>query len=322
MCGQAQANVAWCYHRNVTIPRKVGGVFSAERRLHAIRGLVDIFPRGLRQLTRKVLRFSAARLGDIVDAAQFVTGRRDPLLPPRRMIFVGSNSIIKADYHVIGRELVDLAVRMAGLRPESSVLEVGSGTGRIASTLTTILSSEGRFEGFEIVPAGVQWCQTRITPRFPRFHFTHADVFNAVYNPAGRENAATYQFPYESGSFDIVMATSVLTHMFRVDAAHYLSEAARVLRPGGRTFITHFLSTPLSRAAVTEGRSAMRFLFPVPDGLTIDAAAPEDAIAIDLDAVTSDYQQAGLIIDAVHVGRWTGNLDGAHFQDIIVARKA
>jgi ubiquinone/menaquinone biosynthesis C-methylase UbiE len=311
-----------CYDRAVTTGRRTElATSSAERRLFRIRAAFDVFPPRLRALLRDVMRFGAARLGDVVDAAQFLSGRRDPLMPPRRMIFVGSNSIIKSDYHAIGRALVDLAVQFAELGPDSVILEVGSGTGRIAASLTRLLSPRGRFEGFDIVREGVEWCRRHITPRHPQFRFQHANLFNAVYNPDGSEQAATYRFPYDDDTFDLVIATSVLTHMYRTDAAHYLREVARVLKPGGRSFITHFLSTEAARAAAAEGRAVMNFLFPVRDGVTIDEMHPEAAIAIDLPAVRADYEAAGLSLDPIRTGRWAGQTDSPHFQDIVVARK-
>lgn len=297
------------------------GILAAERRLHSIRKALDVLPIGPHRAARRLLRLCEARLGDIVDAAELVTGRRDPLMPPRRMIGVGSNSIVKSDYRAIGRALVELMVRLADLRPDDAVLEVGSGTGRIAANLTPILSSAGQFEGFDIVGEGVRWCQANITPRFPRFRFTHADVFNAAYNPDGRQHANAYRFPYDDAVFDVVVATSVLTHMYREDAAHYLREIARVLKPGGRTFITHFLWTPELATKQEQERNAMHFAFPVPHGFTIDAAEPEAAIAIDIDAVRADYERAELTLDPVYFGRWRGRTDGLNFQDIVVARK-
>lgn len=291
-------------------------------RLHTLRSAVDALPSGARRPVLGIMRFSAARLCDVLDAVDALTGRRDPLRPPRRMIgFVGSNSIVGSDYHAIGRDLVALAVRLAGLQPDHAVLEVGSGTGRIAASLTSVLSPIGRFEGFDIGLEGVAWCRSNMTPRFPRFRFQHADIFNASYNPKGRETAATYRFPFADATFDVVMATSVLTHMYRKDTAHYLAEIARVLRPGGRSFLTHFLLTAESRQALTAARSAMPFAFPVPEGLTVDASVPEAAIAIDLDAVRTDYAAADLVMDSILAGRWSGNAEGAHFQDIVVARK-
>jgi ubiquinone/menaquinone biosynthesis C-methylase UbiE len=267
-----------------------------------------------------VLQFVEARLCDAADAFDNLRGIRDPLRPPRRMIFVGSNSLVRSDYHAIGRELAGLAVRLGGLRPDDAVLEVGSGTGRMAVALTAVLSQEGRFEGFDIVREGVEWCQAHLTPRFPRFRFHHADLFNSFYCPAGGATAAAYRFPFDDGTFDFVLSTSVLTHMYRAEAAHYLSEVARVLRPGGRTFITHFLLTPESRLSVQDEKSSLRFAHPVPDGLTTDPAQPEAAIAIDVEAVTADYAAAGLVIaDPIYPGTWSGRPAGESFQDIVVS---
>ncbi len=292
------------------------------RRLHALRGAVGALPLAVRRPMHGTMRFAAARLCDLVDTFETLTGRRDPLRPPRRKIFVGSNSIIKSDYHEIGRELVALVTRFAGLGPNDAILEIGSGTGRIAASLSGVLSEKGRFEGFEIVREGVAWCQANITPRFPNISFQHANLYNSFYNPEGTETAATFRFPYDDASFDLVIATSVFTHLHRPDAAHYLAETARVLRPGGRSFITHFLLTEAAHEAVAAGRCALAFAHSVTDGLTVDPINPEAAITIDADAVCADYLAAGLDVrEPVAVGRWCGHTDGVHFQDLVVADK-
>ena len=78
------------------------------------------------------------------------------------------------------------------------------------------------------------------TPR-RRFAFVHADLRNTAYNPGGALDADSYRFPYGDGAFDLVIATSLFTHLLPAAAEHYLSEAARVLAPGGRLFCTWLL---------------------------------------------------------------------------------
>ena len=64
--------------------------------------------------------------------------------------------------------------------------------------------------------------------RFPSRTSTTASTTRA------ETKASEYTFPYEDGEFDVVVLTSVFTHMLPDDVAHYLDEIARVLKPGGR----------------------------------------------------------------------------------------
>src|SRR5262245_42400478 len=143
---------------------------------------------------------------DIIDRW---TGARDELTPPRRLLFDGTRSY--AEFHALGAELRRLLITH-GLLPQHHVLEVGSGNGKNARALTSYLR-DGRYEGFDIVARGVDWCRANITSRFPRFRFQHADIYNRTYNPAARWQARDYRFPYADNSFDFVFLSSVFTHM-------------------------------------------------------------------------------------------------------------
>jgi len=188
---------------------------------------------------------------DPADLLDKVLGRRDPLIPPRWMVFVGSCNF--AD-----EELLRNFTELGGLKPDDRVLDVGCGIGRMAIPLTKFLNERGSYEGLDIVSEGIAWCQRQITPRFPRFHFMLADIYNGVYNPAGRNNASDYIFPYPDASFDFVFLLSVFTHMLPTDMENYLRQIVRVLKLGGRCFVTYFLITPEAEAlrGATQRRQA------------------------------------------------------------------
>ncbi|HEV7767393.1 MAG TPA: class I SAM-dependent methyltransferase [Thermoanaerobaculia bacterium] len=170
---------------------------------------------------KNVTRYLRAAL---TDARLFVTGKRDRELPPHRYRRIGPG-----DYRKRGKELVALLMRN-GLEPDHRVLDIGSGIGRVAFALKDVLSPNGSYDGFDIDARAVRWCVENITPRNPRFRFTHADA-----------KAIEYRFPATDASFDFAFATSVFTHLSMDESLHYFREAHRVLRPGGILVATVFM---------------------------------------------------------------------------------
>ena len=226
------------------------------------------------------------------------TGRRNPLLPPRWLHDVGLG-----DYSAIGNEFVAYFCRLCELRPDERVLDVGCGTGRMALPLTKYLQG-GTYDGLDIVAESVRWCQRVYTPQYPNFRFRVADVRNDLYNPRGRYRARDYRFPFEPSSFDFVFLSSTFTHMLARDMENYLSEIARVLRPGGRTLITYFLLNPDSEGLIREGRSAHTFRSEEDGCRSDNPDRPENAVAYTESRIRDLYKWYGFEIrEPVQYGR-------------------
>ncbi len=261
----------------------------------------------------RIARSLDCRLRDALDT---VAGRRDPLVPPRRAMFVGPG-----DFRAVGDELLGLLVDQAQLRPDERVLDVGCGIGRLARPLTGYLSPAGRYTGFDVVPAGIEWCRERIAPRFPNFRFELADVRNAAYNPGGDADAATYRFPYPDACFDLAAATSLFTHLTPAAAANYLRETARVLAPGGRLLATFFVLDDEARAALADGRADQRFPQPLDAGAwTGDPATPEHVVAYEPAWIEQALAAAGLTPRLPFGGgSWCGRAAARTYQDVVVA---
>ena len=135
-----------------------------------LRNLYYLFPPVVRRILRRIWYLP-------VDAVETITGKRDPMIPPRGMIFIGSG-----DFREMGNTLRDQLVELGGLQPRHRVLDVGCGIGRVAVPLTGYLSREGSYEGFDIVRSGIRWCNRRIGSRYPNFRFIHVDLKNDLYN--------------------------------------------------------------------------------------------------------------------------------------------
>jgi SAM-dependent methyltransferase len=120
-----------------------------------------------------------------------------------------------------------------------AVLDFGCGCGRIARQLIQQRRRPDAYLGIDLHAGMVEWCRAHLAPRAPGFRFVHHDVHNPGLNPRGAR--ALLPFPAEDGSFTLVAAWSVFTHLLQDQAVHYLREAARVLRPDGYLLSTWFL---------------------------------------------------------------------------------
>jgi SAM-dependent methyltransferase len=267
-------------------------------------------------IPRSVRRAGRDLLDDLCDWADLARGKQVPLDPPDGLV-----AGIGGSWYV-GERFLGHFRELCGLRPDEAVLDVGCGVGRMAVPLAGYLSPHGRYEGFDIIRAHVRWCRRAITPRWPNFRFRHADIFNREYNPDGRLKGSEYRFPYRDRTFDFALLTSVFTHLMPPDAAHYLAELGRVLRPGGRCLATFFLLNAESSAMVDAGRGHFR-LWPAEGVYRVySREVPEACIALDEAFVEESARKAGLAMDRpVRGGWWCGRDPVSEFQDVVIFRQ-
>jgi len=281
-------------------------------------GLKTSLESRIKPLVPKNLRSSVLNLYCLMlDGVALIRGRRDALTPPKRLLRFATDP--NSDFGETGRGFVDFLVRRCGLRPDHKVLDVGCGVGRVAVALAGHLEQEGRYEGFDIVPQEIEWCQKHISTRFPNFSFQLADVRNLTYNPKGKVRASEYRFPYDDGSFDFVVLASVFTHMLSRDMDRYVTEVSRVLKHGGRCFVSFYLLNDKARKNIGAGISAFDFRNTV-DGCCVQTADnPESAVAYEEDRVRELFGRCQLLVEAVFYGTWSSRKE--QVQDIIVASR-
>ncbi len=235
-------------------------------------------------------------------------------MPPRWMNFVGAG-----DFQKTGDEFFGYFTQLARLQPCERVLEVGCGIGRMARPLTRYLT--GGYEGFDIVPSGIRWCQKNITKQHPDFRFTLADIYNSDYNPAGRQRASDYRFPYADAEFGFAFLTSVFTHMTFADTDHYMQELWRVLMPQGRCLATFFLLNPESHRLMDAGLSSLDFRYPLDRMWTANPKVPENAVAYEEKQLIGLAEANGFAVRSLHYGSWCGRAEYLSYQDVVVLEK-
>jgi SAM-dependent methyltransferase len=245
---------------------------------------------------------------------------RDELLPPfsmRRIIGESRWQLRGRDFRYQGQHFVEKLVHDVGLAPHTTLLDLGSGCGRIAVPLTRILVS-GRYVGLEPKLLLVRWCQRQITRRYPHFEFVHSDLYNKLYNPSGAITPETFCFPFQNARFDIVVATSVFTHLTPEATMNYLRECSRVLKNGGRLFATFFLLENGTRSP--DAHLDFRHPCGGRDGaMVIDPVVPERAVAYHTDWVLSFCGGQRLrLVAPVHLGSWAGRPTAYSGQDVLI----
>ena len=125
------------------------------------------------------------------------------------------------------------------------ILDYGCGAGRMIRHLAHV-AEEGEVWGLDIEAEAIYWCKQHLSPPF-RFATT----------------TTIPHLPFEDRYFDAIYARSVFTHIDDLAEA-WLLELRRVLRPGGRLYITihdertvelfeeaQFADHPLARAMRT-----------------------------------------------------------------------
>lgn len=147
-------------------------------------------------------------------------------------------------------QLPDRGIRFADqlgdiLRPGMSIVDVGCGHGRLPIGLDlTGLLADCDYHGFDVQRGCIHFCRSAFAV-FPRVRFDVLDTRNARYNPDGTRLPHAVGLPRPSVSADLVVASSLFTHLETCPAAlRHFRELARIVRPGGTLYATWFRSPP------------------------------------------------------------------------------
>ena len=119
---------------------------------------------------------------------------------------------VGGSYEIFGK-IEAQVLRQAGLAKGMRVVDLGCGSGRLASVLHS--TEEISYVGIDIIKKLLDYAKTKA----PRYEFIlHRDL----------------SIPQPDASADIVSAFSLFTHLLHAETYIYLEESKRVLKPGGR----------------------------------------------------------------------------------------
>lgn len=157
---------------------------------------------------------------------------------------------------------------------------------------------------------------------YENFNFKYIPLKNDLYNLSTNQIASNFKFPYKENEFDLVVLTSVFTHMQHDEVKNYLSEISRVLKPGKHCFCTFFLITPESDLFLnTTPDPLFKYKY---DNYYLHHPTVKDAnIAYKYEAIESFVNASGLTIKNFYPGWWVGKTkdECMNFQDVLVLKK-
>lgn len=238
-------------------------------------------------------------------------------LPPQHLRFMGEDDAV---FVATAAELANLVIDR-GLPRTGTVLDVGSGYGRLAIGLRNSTDFDGSYIGFDILRKHVRWCRRTLTPLAGSYRFRHVDLRNARYNPAGTVDPLSFRFPAGIGTIDAIALFSIFTHLYRADIEHYLREFRRVLKPGGVAITTWFLYDEQRLPAIFSASSQFAMTHELDEHTRyFNPDDPLHAIAYDEAFVRRLAAEAGLEVASIDRGTWAGEA-GLSFQDLVVLRR-
>ncbi len=262
----------------------------------------------------------------LITATPFVNGEAGTMLltlleptlplPPEEYI-----EYIGGGFTNIGLEFLGYFIQRGGIEPNSRVLDVGCGIGRMAYTLAYYLNEQGSYEGFDIHKPLIEVAAQTFGDRCRNFRFEHADIFNPMYNPEGPVQAAEYHFPYPDERFDFVFLTSVFTHMRAKEVRQYLDEIGRVMKSGSRCMITCFLLNSESESYIRKGKSSQNIIHKLEECFTSTLEVPEEAIGFKEPLLLEWISKRGFSVVGKYYGGWCGRPYLTSYQDILVLQK-
>jgi ubiquinone/menaquinone biosynthesis C-methylase UbiE len=163
------------------------------------------------------------------------------VLPPDRLRRM--TPVFQDDEYYLHSSLqeADRLIRDFGLNRNSTILEIGCSSGRLAIGLLRRLGGLRRYLGVDINKENILWCRRYLAKGHPGYRFIHLNLSHALYNPGGREMADGFRLPLAGGSVDIIYVHSVFANMLENDMALYLKEFHRLLKDTGKVFMTAFV---------------------------------------------------------------------------------
>lgn len=276
---------------------------------------VKEFPLRLRNATA----FSMGKGEDVLD---ILLRKKYSLTPPMSIRLKAGDYWSPRYYRKKGYSRFQFFQKYCHPKTNAHILDIGCGTGQMAVQFLSYLNEEGLYQGMDVNKEEIDWCMRNIKPLRKNFRFSVVNVCNKIYNPEGEVHAEHFHFPYKKNSFDFVILLSVFTHMVPKDLENYMREIFRVLKKGGKCFMTFFLLNTYSLSSLHHKRTTIVFPAKYLQYRVLDPRNPECAVAYNEDFIEAILKKSGFQKKLpIHYGSWSGRKKSWDYQDLIIVSK-
>ena len=232
-------------------------------------------------------------------------------VPPEHLRFMGESD---ARFVELGDDMVARIGTVVDLATCRRVVDIGCGYGRIGAAFLRSSTFRGRYDGFDMLRPHLEWCNQHLGNR--RFRYHYLNIHSERYNPDGTLQQREVRFDVPSGTADLIVLTSVFTHMYADDIVHYLRECRRLVAPQGRVYATFFVLNEAQRSRKNHYDLAHEL---TPFCRYMSEAEPLHVIGYEEDWLREQFTAAGFVMDGpLRQGSWSGEPDAFDFQDTVV----
>ena len=222
-------------------------------------------------------------------------------------------------YDSLGQHFLNIFIEHAGLQPKHRVLEIGSGTGRIAKALSGFIDG-GKYVGFDVNSYFVDWCKQNL--QYPKFSYGWYDLQHDEFNPAGKIDSTKFSFPYADNSFNIVCAIALFNHLQPDTVVQYIKEISRVLVNRGIFIGTFMLLNQQSQYSInTSGKPYIYEIqnndawYAYKDRPLFNVLHPE--LIVRRSFITNHL----MLREPIRYGEWCGSTLALTGHDVLIAKK-
>jgi SAM-dependent methyltransferase len=215
-------------------------------------------------------------------------------IPPYSLrVFVGGAKGFKN----VGPWFLNDLKALGFLKQGTRILDIGCGCGRLSYTFSKdkdLIQNNISYVGMDIDRQCIKWCSRNISSQNENFSFFHADLKNKTYNPHGTTPTSAYTFPYADNSFDLIIMTSVFTHLVDADLRRFIQETTRMISQDGTIYASFFTYKDKTEAVEGVERRPFKFIHYNDTFAVADDKYPEGAIAYNEQYLTKIFEENGL----------------------------
>jgi len=161
-------------------------------------------------------------------------------IPPRKIntnkIFSFNNLNYFKDFINGGILQKKILKKYAELNPNSLILDVGCGGGKLAYALRNFIKKNHYF-GFDVEKDTIDY----LKKKYP-FEFKFLDI--RYLNNKNKHEASYVNLEYQDSFFDLITTFSIFTHQSPYVLDNYIKQFYKYLKPGGLTLNTFYLIDP------------------------------------------------------------------------------